>query len=444
MLDKAFYDHESQPEVQTPPSLRIRNRTARKWLRRMGLNHRAITKGVFVDGHEREDVVKYRNDTFLPQWLALREQRLHFDFESHQWLTSQNSLPMWNSTTSKPLILITHDESTFSSNDSTRYGWIRDQSMPLRPKGRGKGIMVSGFFTATGALELEDTMLTPGLRNDWPKNQDGKPILKSIEFFEYGKDHYWNAHMLINQAWATIRIFELLFPGCQALFAFDNATSHCAYAPDALVASKMRLNSGGKQPKLRDGFDHRKGRPQSMNFPGDYEVENLRGLPKGIKQVLLERGLWSDVKEDGSRFVYRCPIKDQKSTCSPKGGCCAVSTLALEPDFQSQKGSLQEEIEALGHRVIFYPKFHCELNFIERVWCAAKHFARVNCTYNFNDLRKTVPKAMASVPPESIQRYSDKCERLIDAYASGLKYGTKEFTERAYKGHRQVQDPSKW
>jgi hypothetical protein len=33
---------------------------------------------------------------------------------------------------------------------------------------------------------------------------------------------------------------------------------------------------------------------------------------------------------------------------------------------------LQEIIEAKGHKVVFYPKFHCELNYIEMYWGAAK------------------------------------------------------------------------
>jgi hypothetical protein len=39
--------------------------------------------------------------------------------------------------------------------------------------------------------------------------------------------------------------------------------------------------------------------------------------------------------------------------------------IAAQRDFQEQKGRLQEELEALGWELIFYPKFHCELNFIE-------------------------------------------------------------------------------
>jgi len=54
----------------------------------------------------------------------------------------------------------------------------------------------------------------------------------------------------------------------------------------------------------------------------------------------------------------------------------------------AQKGRLEEEVQARNHNVIFYPKFHCGLNFIERFWSAAKYFARENCQYSLEKLRK--------------------------------------------------------
>ena len=60
----------------------------------------------------------------------------------------------------------------------------------------------------------------------------------------------------------------------------------------------------------------------------------------------------------------------------------------------------QEEVEALGNRILFYPKFHCELNFIERYWCQAKWFAREN---DFEALKAKVPEALASVTNASIR-----------------------------------------
>lgn len=98
------------------------------------------------------------------------------------------------------------------------------------------------------------------------------------------------------------------------------------------------------------------------------------------------------------------------------------------------------------NEVIFYPKFHCELNFIERFWCAAKFYARENCKYSLDGLRETIPEALASVSTASILRYFERCMGTIQAYMGGLRYGTPEFGEhmRTHKVHRQVSDPSKY
>lgn len=45
-------------------------------------------------------------------------------------------------------------------------------------------------------------------------------------------------------------------------------------------------------------------------------------------------------------------------------GYCARRIMSLQPDFTAQKGRLQEEIELLGYRALFFPKFHYELNWI--------------------------------------------------------------------------------
>ena len=102
------------------------------------------------------------------------------------------------------------------------------------------------------------------------------------------------------------------------------------------------------------------------------------------------------------------------------------------------------EGEAANHLIILYPKFHCELNFVERFWCAAKWYARENCEYSFDGLRQLVPAALESVSIASVNRYYGHCARAIDAYSEGFKYGTKSFTARVYKGHRQVVDKTKW
>ena len=128
----------------------------------------------------------------------------------------------------------------------------------------------------------------------------------------------------------------------------------------------------------------------------------------------------------------------------PEGGCCARTLLASQRDFQEQKGWLQELLEQAHQEVIFYPKFHCELNFIKRFWCGAKFYSREHCGYSFERLREVLPAALDSVSTVSMYRYYPHSMRIHNAYSNGLSYGTKEFVDKVYKGHRQVVDKTKW
>ena len=42
----------------------------------------------------------------------------------------------------RKIVVVTHDESTFYAYDSRRSIWVEKGEMPLRPKGKGRGIMV--------------------------------------------------------------------------------------------------------------------------------------------------------------------------------------------------------------------------------------------------------------------------------------------------------------
>ena len=104
---------------------------------------------------------------------------------------------------------------------------------------------------------------------------------------------------------------------------------------------------------------------------------------------------------------------------------------------REQSGQLQVEGEAANHLIILYPKFHCELNFIERSQVVHQRKLRELIRW----LEAIVPTAVSTA---SINRYYGYCARAIDAYSGGFKCGTKSFTARIYKGHRQVVDKTKW
>jgi len=137
--------------------------------------------------------------------------------------------------------------------------------------------------------------------------EDGRPVREAIQYLEYGKDNYWTGEKMVEHTKQVIPILKYAFPGCEGLFAFDNASNHAEFAPGALVAAKMNLGPGGRQPLLREGWDYNKNMPQTMVFGENDPIPSRRGKAKGIQQVLKERGLWRDRCTDGRKFLLICP-----------------------------------------------------------------------------------------------------------------------------------------
>ena len=135
-------------------------------------------------------------------------------------------------------------------------------------------------------------------------------------------------------------------------------------------------------------------------------------MPKGIKAVLTERGLYQ------SNLCRKCTKKYVLENC------CNKQILEYQPDFQAQKSLVQETIEALGHLCLILPKFHCELNFIEFFWGAIKKYLCDNCDYTFDTLKENMPKALESVSVQTIWHCEHQIFWWMEAYHSGL--GTAE------------------
>jgi len=229
----------------------------------------------------------------------------------------------------------------------------------------------------------------------------------------------------------------------------------------------MNLGPGGKQPVIRDTeFYSADGRHhQSMVFQrGDivWETnepipEGLIGKPKGMKRILQERSLWTaglkkqchrKKKDKGSHTLgfgdrlFEETIQEYEARtadcCETGKGCCALRILEVQTDFQEEKSMLETIIVEAGHEVIFYPKFHCELNYIEYYWAYLTRYARTNCRYSFSELEKTVISAMNSVELKTIRRFADRSKRWVMAYINGLTMEQREFSEKQYKSHRRA------
>lgn len=53
-------------------------RTAQRWLVKLGWVRTQVRKGVYMDGHEREDVVDYRTNFFLPKMEEFERRMAHY------------------------------------------------------------------------------------------------------------------------------------------------------------------------------------------------------------------------------------------------------------------------------------------------------------------------------------------------------------------------------
>ena len=141
----------------------------------------------------------------------------------------------------------------------------------------------------------------------------------------------------------------------------------------------MNVLDGERQPFLRDTVWD--GKPQKL--------VTSSGIQKGsqLKSLLEERGIITTglKKEDMIKIV-----EDMT-------------------DFKFQKTKVEELILNKGHRAMFIPKFHCELNLIERVGFRAKQYTRSHCDYLFSNFEKIINTALDAVSVELIR----KCFRKV-------------------------------
>ena len=107
------------------------------------------------------------------------------------------------------------------------------------------------------------------------------------------------------------------------------------------------------------------------------------GVAKGMKAVLEERGVNTErMKAEDMRMV-----------------------LSFHDDFVKEKTMVEKLITEKGHRCVYLPKFHCELNPIERVWGQAKVYSRAHTNFTLAGLRSIIDPALDSVSTDLMRKY---------------------------------------
>ncbi|KIJ27259.1 hypothetical protein M422DRAFT_271572 [Sphaerobolus stellatus SS14] len=289
--------------------------TARKWPKRMEFRYGTGKNGMYIDGHERED--------------------------------------------------------------------ISEKPEPVQ-KGEGASIMVSDFCS-------------PDL--GWLQSKNGETEARIL--FKAGKsrDGYFSCEDLCQQIELAIEPFEDHFPGTAiAAFGFDNAPGHQKWADDALSARYMpkypKKWTGKKGIRMRNGILPN-GQQQEFYYPDNHP--EFGGCFKGMKKILEERGLTREANLNAECDKFKCP--------DPNAACCCRQVLFNQPDFIAQKPAIVELIESHGHIAFFYPKFHCELNFIEQCWGYAKfQYRMLPWTKKEAEMEKNIWESLDKVDTEKMRR----------------------------------------
>jgi hypothetical protein len=190
----------------------------------------------------------------------------------------------------------------------------------------------------------------------------------------------------------------------------------------------------------------------------EQSIQTEAGVQKGLVTILEERGL---VTRNGNsaidnlynkNLVVTCQAcKDHKTdderlavegvTRENLNHCCLCRLLASQPDFADQRAWLAEVVEDEGCEIMFFPKYHCELNPIEMIWSWIKAYHRRTCKYNFKDLETELPKTIEErLPISFVRRAFRYCFRFMDGYRKGLTGPLLAYAVRVYKSHRCIPD----
>ena len=226
-------------------NLDVCHETSSLYLKRLGFNQVDHQKGVFFDGHERDDVILYQ--------CELMDKLEELDKKT---ISPHLPRPVL-AENEKAMIRVVHNESTFYSNANQTQLWSDGYVPALRQKSLGSSIMVSDFIVE-GYGYLKDD------------NSEARLLL------ETQKDGYSNSEMFLAQVETAIDTFSRRFPDKVGIFIFDNAPSHRKFPEDSLNATAMNVRPGGKQPVMRDTSWN--DRIQKMTLPD--------GTPKGYEACI--------------------------------------------------------------------------------------------------------------------------------------------------------------
>ena len=398
-----------------------------------------------------------------------------------------------------PVYHVGQDESVYKCYARGGTEWVIRGVRGLRKKTEGPGGMVSAFQDEKRGfgLPLSEEEIARVNANRQRVKRAPLKATPGLHFLLPGKNRegYWGFDEFQKQVIDVMDCLEEVEPGRQLVIEVDHSAGHAKFLPDGLRVSNMNVKYGGRQKVVRDSvlkegclgpgkakmylngdkwstkYDTnlttrvvdltlKLGDVQSMAFgPNDpppfYDLEaptkdktfvrrgkreqkeGYVGKPKGMKQVLWERGWYGD----GMSTTSKDPEKN------------IPMVLGDLPDFKNERSALQHTVEKRGRILLMSSKFHPEVAGvgIEYSWGMPKLKFR-------RELDDEIPKHLhqnivSSMCRETIltlrrvrrfaRRTRDFCRAYLKLEMAGVAPDSKDCIEKMRKtcnAHRNIID----
>ncbi|CAF4327610.1 unnamed protein product [Rotaria magnacalcarata] len=282
-IDKRYYEIN---DIQKTDTNLVRSiKSCRLDLRRWGARFDTNSNRPYFEGHDRPDVLEYRNK-FIHYFLNNPVNYYTVSFDEH---------PTWKKPKSpKPTILMCHDESTFRSGDVRQRRWFIDNSAPFFSKGHGRSVMVSDFLVqhpSSPFFHLNE--------REWMKAVEHYPDLLNDNGIRYGKysatafahlgvDAYFDNSVILLQ---FERLFKLLkfkeeYQHHNIEILVDNATTH--------TAKNYSINDFGKRSGTRcpvSSIEYLNDNDEMQILECYCQSGPKKGQSKGLLSIAMELGL---------------------------------------------------------------------------------------------------------------------------------------------------------
>ncbi|KAL1722536.1 hypothetical protein EV715DRAFT_192812 [Schizophyllum commune] len=186
---KQYLEVELFPRIQFKVARGISVRTCNRIMTMEGFTFTEHMKALYFDGHERPDVVDYRQKEFIPAMDAIRPKLIEYVVgEVRKELEKDPTKDSRYNCVEPRLVLCAHDEMTAQANDGRKRSWVLDGEHAIKKKGVGRGMHQSDVICSTVGW-LKDASESLEYGKNYEGYWDGERFCRQVRRAPYATHH---------------------------------------------------------------------------------------------------------------------------------------------------------------------------------------------------------------------------------------------------------------